>query len=67
MKIAGSLRFPEPGHTGMMAATAAMGQGLQLPPTVEGWHTGKEWIDSGTLTERVNFAVNQLSDTPGPV
>ena len=65
VKIAGSLRFPEPGHTGMMAATAAMGQGLQLPPTVEGWHTGKEWIDSGTLTERVNFAVNQLSDTSG--
>ena len=65
VKVAGSMRFPEPGHTGMMAATAAMGQGLQLPPTVEGWHTGKEWIDSGTLTERVNFAVNQLSDTSG--
>jgi len=38
------------------------------PPTVEGWHTGKEWIDGGTLTERVNFAVSQLSDMkkPGP-
>ena len=63
VKIAGGMKFPEPGHTGMAAATAAMGQGLQLPPTVEGWHTGKEWIDGGTLTERVNFAVNQLSDT----
>ena len=62
VKIAGGMKFPEPGHTGMAAATAAMGQGLQLPPTVEGWHTGKEWIDGGTLTERVNFAVNQLSD-----
>ena len=44
-----------------------MGQMLMTPPTVEGWHTGKEWIDAGTLNERVNFAVNQLSDvsTPG--
>ena len=38
------------------------------PPSVEGWHTGKEWIDGGTLTERINFAVNQVKDTakPGP-
>ena len=63
VKIAGSMKFPEPGHTRLAAATSAMGQGLQLPPTVEGWHTGKEWIDGGTLTERVNFAVNQLSDS----
>ena len=34
-----------------------------MPPTVEGWHTGKEWIDGGTLTERVNFAVNLMSDS----
>ncbi|MGZ0216572.1 MAG: DUF1800 domain-containing protein [Acidimicrobiales bacterium] len=63
VKIAGGMKFPEPGHTGMADAAAAMGQGLQLPPTVEGWHTGKEWIDGGTLTERVNFAVNQLANT----
>ena len=44
-----------------------MGQELLNPPTVEGWHTGKEWIDGGTLNERINFAVNQVSDvnTPG--
>ena len=37
------------------------------PPTVEGWHTGHEWIDGGTLNERVNFAVDQFNDlsTPG--
>ena len=45
-----------------------MGQTLMDPPTVEGWHTGKEWIDGGTLTERINFAVGQISDLnkPGP-
>jgi hypothetical protein len=43
-----------------------MGQTLMDPPSVEGWHTGKEWIDGGTLTERVNFAVNTLNDTSKP-
>ena len=40
-------------------ATALMGQELLNPPTVEGWHTGKEWIDGGTLTERINFSVGE--------
>ena len=29
--------------------TAYMGQDLLNPPSVEGWHTGKEWINSGSL------------------
>jgi hypothetical protein len=36
------------------------------PPTVEGWHTGPEWINGGTLNERVNFAVNQVADATKP-
>jgi hypothetical protein len=43
-----------------------MGQSLLNPPTVEGWHTGKEWIDGGTLNERVNFAVNELAEVTKP-
>ena len=39
-----------------------MGQDLMNPPTVEGWHTGKEWIDSGTLVERINFAADQVGN-----
>jgi hypothetical protein len=44
-----------------------MGQKLMDPPTVEGWHTGKEWIDGGTLTERINFATARVGnpETPG--
>ena len=44
-----------------------MGQGLLAPPTVEGWHEGTEWIDSGALVERVNFAAKELGnpDKPG--
>ena len=43
-----------------------MGQDLRNPPTVEGWHTGKEWIDSGTLVERINFVANQVGNTTLP-
>ena len=44
-----------------------MGQFLLNPPSVEGWHEGEEWIDSGALVERINFASGQLekTDTPG--
>ena len=43
-----------------------MGQKALGPPTVEGWHTGKEWIDGGNLTERVNFAVGEIGDGSSP-
>ena len=43
-----------------------MGQTLLNPPTVEGWHQGPEWIDSGTLVERLNFATQQLGDEEQP-
>ena len=43
-----------------------MGQKLMDPPSVEGWHTGKEWIDSGTLMERVNFAAGHVGDASAP-
>jgi hypothetical protein len=39
---------------------------LLNPPTVEGWHTGHEWIDSGALVERINFASSQVGDTSKP-
>jgi uncharacterized protein (DUF1800 family) len=43
-----------------------MGQEILNPPTVEGWHTGREWIDSAFLVERVNFATEKLTDTEAP-
>ena len=45
---------------------AIMGQRLMNPPTVEGWHTGHEWIDSGTLSERVGFVESQFEDITKP-
>ena len=66
VKITGTHKIPQPNVTELSSATAIMGQILMDPPTVEGWHTGQEWIDSGTLTERVNFATKQMNDTDSP-
>ena len=46
--------------------SAHMGQHLLNPPTVEGWHWGTEWIDSGALVERVNFVAERLGNLESP-
>ena len=68
IKIVGTYKFPEPdeGLVALGGTTTVMGQQLMNPPTVEGWHTGHEWIDGGTLNERINFAVNQFNDLSKP-
>ena len=43
-----------------------MGQHLNNPPSVEGWHQGVEWLDTGTLVERINFASEQFGDLNKP-
>ena len=66
IKLVGTYREPTPGLVGYSATAKLMGQQLFDPPTVEGWHTGHEWIDGGTLNERVNFAVNEVGDLSKP-
>ncbi len=66
LKLVDTNRFPDTQMMSYPTATSVMGQQLLNPPTVEGWHTGKEWIDGGTLNERVNFAVNLVADTTKP-
>ena len=39
-----------------------MGQDILDPPSVEGWHTGKEWINSGSLVARINFVAGMVSN-----
>ena len=66
IKLVGTFRDPDPDIRQYSAVTDLMGQRLLDPPSVEGWHTGKEWIDGGTITERVNFAIEELSDASKP-
>ena len=43
-----------------------MGQSLLDPPSVEGWHTGQEWIDTGSLVRRINFVADRVGDLNMP-
>ena len=62
-------RFDLPDMDASQLATHSMfmGQFLLNPPSVEGWHEGEEWIDSGALVERINYASTELErrDAPG--
>ena len=66
MRLAGDFSFPKPGLNAIALSIRYMGQNLLNPPTVEGWHTGKEWIDSGTLLERINFTAEQIANVNLP-
>ena len=70
--VAGLLRLVEdhqeikPGLFEISQEPKYMGMDLMNPPTVEGWNTGREWIDSGTLVERINYASDLLGKTDLP-
>jgi uncharacterized protein (DUF1800 family) len=66
MRLVDDYTSPKPFSHEISLAASYMGQDLLNPPTVEGWHTGKEWIDSGALVERVNFASGKVGDTSKP-
>ena len=57
---------PKPGLTSVALEPRYMGLNLLNPPTVEGWHMGSEWINSGSLIDRINFASKMLGDTELP-
>ena len=66
LKQVGTYSQMKPGLEQIINTLSVMGQELLNPPTVEGWHTGSEWIDSGTLSERINFASRAFADMEDP-
>ena len=66
MRLIGDYASPKPGFGDISLECRYMGQDLLNPPSVEGWHMGKEWIDTGCLVERVNFGAKQLGDVSKP-
>ena len=65
-RLSGAYSEPTLDVGGLWSQAMYMGQGLLAPPTVEGWHEGTEWIDSGALVERVNFASRELGNPLKP-
>jgi len=67
MNLVGDLKGrPRPGLTNIAVEPRNMGQALLDPPSVEGWHTGAEWIDSGSLVRRINFVADRVADLDRP-
>jgi uncharacterized protein (DUF1800 family) len=66
VRLTQDFEFPRPELREVALECRYMGQDLLNPPSVEGWHTGKEWIDTGCLVERINFAAQQVGDLSKP-
>ena len=66
LRMVGGAEFPAPGIGDLSRQPSYMGQDLLNPPSVEGWHTGAEWINSGSLMRRVNFTAELVGDVTRP-
>ena len=66
LKLVGTYRTPEPSIPDIGPQAGYMGQSLLDPPSVEGWYTGSEWINSGSLLARINFVADRVADTSLP-
>jgi len=66
LRLIGDWTSPKPGLEPIFDEMKHMGQEILNPPSVEGWHTGKEWIDGGTLVERINFTADRVGDIHYP-
>ncbi len=66
LRLIGDWTDPKPGFEIIFDEMKFMGQELLNPPSVEGWHTGREWIDGGTLVHRINFTADLVADDKFP-
>ena len=66
LRLIGDWMSPKPGFEFIFDEMKFMGQEILNPPSVEGWHTGSEWIDGGTLVHRINFTADFVADTKYP-
>jgi len=65
-RLTGSHQFSDWSIVNLALDANYMGQEILNPPSVEGWHTGTEWVDTGTLVERVNSAAKDAGDINQP-
>ena len=66
LKLTGGFSDPDIRMQDEGLEMSLMGQTLLNPPSVEGWHGGMEWIDTGTLVERINFASEKFGSVNLP-
>ncbi|NQW20068.1 MAG: DUF1800 domain-containing protein [Chloroflexi bacterium] len=56
VRLAGGYDGPSSDVYNHIAASGYMGQDIYAPPSVEGWMGGADWISTGSMVMRVNFA-----------
>ena len=66
LRMVGGYEKPFPGLGDMSRQYGYMGQDLLNVPSVEGWHYGAEWINSGSLMRRINFTADMFGDASKP-
>ena len=66
LRLAGEWTTPKPGFEAIFEEMKHMGQEILNPPSVEGGHTGRDWIDGGTLVRRINFIADHVGDVSYP-
>ena len=66
LRLIGDWTSPKPGFEFIFDEMKFMGQEPLNPPSVDGWHTGSEWIDGGTLVHRINFTADFMGNTNFP-
>ena len=66
LRMAGDAALPSPDIYEWANHITYMGQELLNPPSVEGWHSGVEWINSGALMKRTNFVADMVNEVDRP-
>jgi hypothetical protein len=66
LRLTGDLQGPDPRLVKVGQESAYMGQSLLDPPSVEGWQTGRGWLNSGSVVKRINFVADRVSNIELP-
>jgi uncharacterized protein (DUF1800 family) len=62
LRLAGGFDWPTQDIFKATAACSYMGQALLAPVSVEGWMGGEDWISTGSMVQRINFASDAMGD-----
>lgn len=66
LRLSGGYDWPTRDVYDANASCGFMGQGLLAPPSVEGWQGGEEWVSTGSMMQRVNYASKVIGDVSRP-
>ena len=63
VRLSGGFEIPSEEVYKATISSGLMGQPLLNPTSVEGWQGGEEWINTGSVIERINFCSDVLGNS----